>query len=123
MINTKFEAYKIRRELKKVGKEYTFKRVKKNAFKEPTNEDDVVIKLIGLYHEQNGNISMMTGETTQTRTKKIPTILCLYEDAKPLKVEDIVEINSKKFKITGIVNIQEWNIITDISLEVTDNGV
>ncbi len=123
MINTKFEAYKIRRELKKVGKEYTFKRAKKNAFKEPTNEDDVVIKLIGLYHEQNGNISMMTGETTQTRTKKIPTILCLYEDAKPLKVEDIVEINSKKFKITGIVNIQEWNIITDISLEVTDNGV
>lgn len=123
MINTKFEAYKVRRELKKVGKRYIFKRAKKNAFKEPTDNSESIVELTGLYHEQNGNISMTTGETTQTRTKKIPTILCLYEDVKLLKVEDIVEINSKKLKITGIVNIQEWNIIADISLEVFDDGV
>lgn len=122
MINTKFEAYKIRRELKKVGRVFTFERAKKNAFKEPTDEVEVIATLTGLYHEQNGSVSMMTGETTQTRTKKIPTILCLYEDTRLLKVEDIVKINSKKFKITGIVNIQEWNIIADISLEVLDNG-
>lgn len=124
MINTKFEAYKIRRELKKVGKEYTFERVKRNAFKEPIpNETDATIIITGLYHEQNGNISIHTGETTQTRSKKIPCILCLYEDAKLLKTEDIVKINSKKFMITGIVNIQEWDIVADISLEVFDNGI
>ena len=49
-------------------------------------------------------------------------ILCLYEDAKFLKMDDFVKINSKTFKVTGIVNIQEWNIIADISLEVIDNG-
>lgn len=120
MINTKFESYKLRREIKKVGKEYEFKRAKKNEYKEPTEEKEVVAKISGLYHEQNSKISITTGETTQTRNKKIPMILCLYEEAKPLKVGDVVEINSKKFNVTGVVNIQEWNIISDISLEVVD---
>lgn len=123
MINTKFESYKLRREIKKVGKEYEFKRAKKNEYKEPTEEKEVVAKISGLYHEQNSNISITTGETTQTRNKKIPMILCLYEEAKPLKVGDTVEINSKKFNVTGVVNIQEWNIISDISLEVVDEVV
>lgn len=123
MINTKFEAYKLRRELKRIGKEYEFKRAELNKFKEPTNESVLAGKLIGLYHEQNSHVSVTTGETTQTRTKKTPMILCLYEDAKTLKLGDAVEINSKKLKVTGIVNIQEWNIIADISLEVVDNGI
>ena len=123
MINTRFEAYKIRRELKKSGIQYEFKRAKLNAFKEPTDDFDIVTNIFGLYHEQNSNVSIMTGDTTQTRTKKVPMILCLYEDAKLLKVDDIVKINSKTFKVTGVVNIQEWNIVGDISLEVVDDGI
>lgn len=123
MINTKFESYKLRREIKKVGEEYEFNRAKTNEYKEPIDEKEVVAKISGLYHEQNSKISITTGETTQTRNKKIPMILCLYEDAKPLKVGDVVEINSKKFNVTGVVNIQEWNIISDISLEVVDEVV
>lgn len=123
MINTKFEAYKIRRELKKSGREYEFNRAELNEFKEPTDKILLAGKLTGLYHEQNGNISVITGDTTQTRTKKIPMILCLYEDANFIKVQDIVKINSKTFKVTGIVNVQEWNIIADISLEVIDDGI
>lgn len=123
MVNTKFEAYKVRRELKRIGKEYEFKRAKLNDFKEPTKDSVVVGKLTGLYHEQNSNVSITTGDTTQTRSKKVPMILCLYEDANFLKVDDSVKINSKTFKVTGIVNIQEWNIIADISLEVIDDGV
>lgn len=123
MINTKFEAYKLRRELKRVGTEYEFKRAKLNNFKEPTNESVLAGKLTGLYHEQNSHVSITTSDATQTRTKKVPMILCLYEDAKTLKLGDTVKINSKELKVTGIVNIQEWNIIADISLEVVDDGV
>lgn len=123
MVNTKFEAYKVRRELKRIGKEYEFKRAKLNDFKEPTKEDVVAGKLVGLYHEQNSNVSITTGDTTQTRTKKIPMILCLYEDATFLKIGDKIKINSKTFKVTGVINIQEWNIIVDISLEVVDDGI
>lgn len=123
MINTKFEAYKISRELKRTGKKYEFKRAKRNDFNEPTDELNSVGEIVGLYHEQNSHIAVSTGDTTQYRSKKVPMILCLYEDAKNLKVDDKVEINSKTFKVNGVINIQEWNIIADISLEVIDNVV
>lgn len=125
MINTKFEAYKIKRELKRSGIEYEFKRTGKNEFNEPTGKLSSVGTITGLYHEQNGSIQITTGDTTQTRTKKVPMILCLYEDAASLALQigDIVKINTKTFSVTGITNIQEWNIISDISLEVVDVGV
>jgi hypothetical protein len=125
MINTQFEVYKIKRELKRSGIEYEFKRSGKNEFGEPSDEPELVGKLNGLYHEQNSRIQVVTGDTTQIRTKKIPMILCLYEDAASLVLEvgDSVMINEKTFKVTGVTNIQEWSIISDISLEVVDNGV
>lgn len=124
MINKKFEAYKINREIKKSGIVYEFKRSKVNEFNEPTDEFEVIGKLKGIYHEQNSSVQIIMGDTTQTRTKKIPMILCLYDDVANLllKVDDIIKINGKVLKVTGITNIQEWNIIADISLEVVDNG-
>lgn len=125
MIITKFETYKMRRELKRSGKKFEFKRYKSNKFGEPIIDNDMITAVhtcSGLYHESNGYISVATGETTQTRTKKSPMILCLYEDATLLKIGDIVKINSKTCKVTGVINIQEWNIIADISLEVVDDG-
>lgn len=125
MINTQFEAYKIKRELKRSGIDYEFKRFNVNDFGEPVGEPIVVGTIRGLYHEQNSSVQVTTGDTTQVRTKKIPMILCLYEDAASLalQVGDELKINNKTFKVTGVVNIQEWNIIADISLEVVDNVV
>lgn len=125
MINAKFEAYKIKRELKRSGIDYEFKRAKRNNFNEPTEELNIVGSLKGLYHEQNSSIQISTGDTTQFRNKKIPMILCLYEDVASLalQVGDNIKINAKTFKVTGITDIQEWNIISDISLEVVDNGI
>lgn len=125
MINTQFEAYKIKRELKRSGIDYEFKRSGLNDFGEPDNKLVTVGIIKGLYHEQNSNIQITTGDTTQVRTKKIPMILCLYDDTASLvlQVGDLLEINGKQFKVTGITNIQEWNIISDISLEVVDNVI
>ena len=125
MINTQFEAYKIKRELKRSGIDYEFKRSDVNDFGEPVGEPIVVGTIRGLYHEQNSSVQVTTGDTTQVRTKKIPMILCLYEDTArlALAVGDTVTINAKTFKVTGVVNIQEWNLISDISLEVVDSGI
>ncbi len=125
MINTKFEAYKIKRELKRSGIDYEFKRAGKNKFGEPVGELTPVGMLKGLYHEQNSSVQITTGDTTQVRTKKVPMILCLYEDTASLvlQVGDIVKINARTFKVTGVANIQEWNLISDVSLEVIDGGV
>ena len=125
MINTKFEAYKVKRELKRSGIDYEFKRSGLNDFGEPNNELVTVGTIKGLYHEQNSNIQITTGDTTQVRTKKIPMILCLYDDivSLVLRVGDLLEINGRQFKVTGVTNIQEWNIISDVSLEVIDDVV
>lgn len=121
-VNKTFEAYKIAREIKRSGGSYTFFRYVLNDFNEPTDETEDVATISGLYHEQNSNIEITTGDTTQVRTTKIPMILCLYEDISDLQIGDVVTINSKNYKLTGIVNIQEWSIIGDISLEVIDDG-
>lgn len=126
MINKEFEVYKLKRELRRSGVDYEFKRPVLNEFKEPDDENSTVVgTLRALYHEQNSNIAITTGDTTRTRTKKIPMLLCVYEEVEKLglQVDDFVMINNKKMKVTGVVNIQEWNLIGDISLEVVDIGV
>lgn len=122
MINKQFEAYKIRREIKRSGETYTFKRPVLNEFGEPSGDEIEVGSLRGLYHEQyerGSNIRLMTGDTTQIRTKKLPMILCIYDDAKTLNLQlgDKLYLNDKIFKVVSLVNIQEWNIIGDLSLE------
>lgn len=122
MINKQFEAYKIRREIKRSGETYTFMRPVLNEFGEPSGDEIEVGSLRGLYHERyerDSNIRLMTSDTTQIRTKKLPMILCIYDDAKTLNLQlgDKLYLNDKIFKVVSLVNIQEWNIIGDLSLE------
>ena len=53
MINKQFEAYKVKREIKRSGTEYTFVRNKANEFGEPTSDTTALGSIKGLYHEQN----------------------------------------------------------------------
>lgn len=130
MINTKFEAYKLKRELKRSGKTYKIERYGVNEYGEPIKDSisstSCVGKFRGLYHEQNGYIQKSTMDTTQVISKKIPMIMCLYEDIDNLnlKVDDFIQIGEccgnidfSEYRITGITNIQNWGIIADISLE------
>lgn len=126
MINTKFEAYKVNREIKRSGSSYEFSRSLENEFGEPETGVDPqdIGTLKALYHEENSNIQFQNGENVITRTKKIPMLLCLYDSwtSLGLKVGDFTFINGKKFVVTGCVNVQEWSIIADVSLEVFDGG-
>ena len=119
MINKQFEAYKIKREIRRSGETYTFMRPSLNEFGEPSGDETEVGSLRGLYHEQNSNVQLTTGDTTQIRTKKLPMILCIYEDAKTLNLQlgDKLYLNDRILKVVSLVNIQEWNIIGDLSLE------
>lgn len=125
MVNKQFEAYKIKREIKRSGEMYEFMRQKLNEYGEPSDEEESVGSLKGLYHEQNSNVQITTGDTTQIRSKKIPMILCVYDDAKALnlKLGDILYLNDRILKVVSLVNIQEWNIIGDLSLEEVATNV
>ena len=125
MINTKFEVYKIQRELNRSGIVVDFLRQETNKFKEPIGEPKKVGSILCIYHEQNGRIKISTGDTTQVRTKKVPMLLCLHSDVSQVNVQvgDQVKLNGKTFNVTGVINIQEWNLVADISLEVVDVGI
>ena len=125
MINTKFEVYKIQRELNRSGIVVDFLRQETNKFKEPVGEPKKIGSILCIYHEQNGCIKISTGDTTQVRTKKVPMLLCLHSDVSQVNIQvgDQVKLNGKTFNVTGVINIQEWNLVADISLEVVDVGI
>lgn len=125
MINTKFEVYKIQRELNRSGIVVDFLRQETNKFKEPVGEPKKIGSILCIYHEQNGRIKISTGDTTQVRTKKVPMLLCLHSDVSKINVQvgDQIKLNGKTFNVTGVTNIQEWNLVADISLEVVDIGI
>ena len=121
-MNIKFEKAKLKRELKRSGKDYIFSRMGENEFGEK-NEQPVEIGILNaIYHETNGHISTTKKDSTIYRKLKTPMLLCLYEDTTFLNVGDTTIINGKEYRVTGIVNVQEWDIIGDVSLEVIDNG-
>lgn len=121
-MNLKFERSKLKRELSRSGKTYSFLREDKDDFGEPTGKSTEVCSIKAIYHESNGYIRTQTGEAATYRTKKEPRLLCLYEDATSLVSGDYVLINGKRYNVTGVLNIQEWSIMADISLEVVDHG-
>lgn len=126
MLNKKFEAYKVSREIKKVGSSYLFYRKTKNEYGEPTKANEPIGELKGIYHEYKAGtyIAVKTQDATQIRSKKAKMILCLWEHVEALKllVGDNVTINNMECYVTGVNNIQGWNIVAEICLEVVDNG-
>lgn len=131
MINTKFEAYKLKREVRRNGVVFEFKRRKLDKFNEPTGELETVAEVRGLYHESNSYITETVGDAATTRTKKQPMLLCLADDVKSsdLRQGDEIQIPPRSSQMTsvtlryvGCVDIQNWGIIADLSFEEVDEG-
>lgn len=131
MINTKFEAYKLKREVRRNGVVFEFKRRKLDKFNEPTGELETVAEVRGLYHESNSYITETVGDAATTRMKKQPMLLCLVDDVKSsdLRQGDEIQIQLRSSQMTyvtlryvGCVDIQNWGIIADLSFEEVDEG-
>lgn len=133
MINTRFEAYKLRREIRRSGTDFTFRRHSGvNDFGEPTGDFVEVATIRGIYHETNAYVTQTVGDAATTRTKKQPMILCLMDDFRDSGVVegDVVEMLlraseslSKAFSFVACVDVQEWGIVADLSLRgVEDDG-
>lgn len=77
---------------------------------------------------------VLTGQTAASyRTEKTPQLLVPYEDFyfknesgedefQQVKVGDTVNWNGRLLRVTGVLNVQEWNLLMDISFEEVDNG-
>lgn len=124
-VNNGFEAYKIAREIRRAGVAFEFSRNSLNEFGEPdASAVSVVGTIKGLYHEQSGYSQVSVSEGVQYRTKKIPMLLCLYDEVKELKLQagDFAIVDGRRYTITNVLNLYNWGIIADLSLEVADYG-
>lgn len=108
----------VEREIARNGSTYTVNRNKVDKYGEPTQEVEEVTTLRGLFHISKGFITKNTSDGSQTKTKGQPMILALWEECETIHNGDFVVINGNTYKITDKNNIEEYNIIADISLEV-----
>lgn len=133
MINTRFEVYKLEREIKRSGVKYEFYRVPVNEWNErpPDDTSDFIGSITGIYHETNSQVTQVTSDGSVTRTKKQPALLCLCDEFSKLKLDfdDYVIIKNasshsgeKKLKFVGAVDIANWGLIVDLSFEEVDHG-
>ena len=117
MKTPKFELNKLARLVRVQGVEYTFQRNILNDFKEPTGTaSSTVIK--GVFHQTTTHLTVIEGDAASVQTKPNPFILALYTDAKDVRQNDWVMINGRKYVVTGVNDICNWNIAIDICLEI-----
>ena len=137
MVNNRFVLYQVKREIRRSGVKMKFYRRQKNNFGEP-GEPEFFHEFNGMYHEHAPHMldtyRFLTGQTAgDTRTEKTPQLMVPYEDFyflndsgekewHEVKVGDEVDLNGRKCRVTGVLNVQEWNLLMDISFEEVDDG-
>lgn len=117
-----FELYKVKREIEIHGCEYDLYESIKDRYEESTGDIRVINTFRGLFHISKGYSNSRVSDGTETHVKGMPMILCRYDDAKSMKRDMRVIVNNKTYVITDINNIQEYNIVVDISLELVVDG-
>lgn len=108
---------KISRLLKSEGIEYEFTTMGVDGYNQPIELE--TIKVLGVYHEQNSFISVSGSDSASIQRKKSPMILTLFDDSvRVLKQGDKIRIDSTLYRISGILDIQNYGVAADISLEM-----
>lgn len=115
------ETAKLRHNLHKYGRAFTFTRAGTNSAGEPDpNAASTQIILTGIFHENAGGIQMVSvSDSGRIVTKPLPMILCLWEDFYVNKVmlDDELEFNDTKYKAVAVLNVGQLDFAADISLE------
>lgn len=126
MINTRFELYKLRRELKRNGREYIFYRNLDNEYGEPVEDRVEILRIKALYHETSAYKTTYTNDGTTITSEKKPMLLCALQDVNgsDIKLGDYIELvdnvygDVKRLMFSGVTDVQDFGVIADISLEV-----
>lgn len=121
-MNKCIELYKVQREIKMHGSSFTVKRNKIDEYKEPTGEQETITAFRGLFHITKTFKTRTIKDGTDTRTKGQPMVLVEYSDVEEIRNGDIIEYNGLEYTIADVNNIEQMNIIADISMELVMNG-
>lgn len=104
------------------GSDLAVKRNKIDEYKEPTVEQETITTFRGLFHITKTFQTRTVEDGTVTRTKGQPMVLADYSDVKEIRNGDIIEYNGLEYIVADVNNIEQMNIIADISMELIMNG-
>ena len=124
MNSAAFQLNKVRRLIKTQGRSALIVRPATNKFGEPEGEADVCT-ILGVFHESSSKMTYQaktTSDGSTIRAKAAPMMLCLWEDVQDLRHTDHVVINNHAYIIGEIKNVNESNLVADISLEEVQNS-
>ena len=102
------ELNKVKREIKTHGRSYEVKRTILNNYGEDTDEQQ--------------SITESVSDGSKTHSKGQPKLMVAYDDSVLIKNGDTIQINENIYKVIEKNNIQEFNIVCDISMELVLNG-
>lgn len=127
MIDVRAELYfrnKIKRQILWDGQNFKFFRYKKNEYNEITDVVENMFCFKGLFHEGGGyggmlNIELYERDGSRTVTKMKPMILCLIDETtKQIRIGDYVIIGTNLYQLVDKVDIKNFGIAYEISLEI-----
>lgn len=116
------ELNKVKREIKTHGRSYEVKGTILNNYGEDTDEQQSITEVQGLFHIEKGYITKSVSDGSKTHSKGQPKLMVAYDDSVLIKNGDMIQINENTYKIVEKNNIQEFNIVCDISMELMLNG-
>lgn len=119
-----FQLNKVRRFIKTQGSEFSLKRAKKNDFGEPIKGEGGfdLVSITGVFHEVVSHVTQSAADSSTTRSKPQPMILCLPEEGAKAMRGDELEYKGTKYKVVEVCNPVKYDVCVDISLEVIQDG-
>lgn len=119
-----FELHRVRKEIEIHGDSFTFWRNKTDEYGEKAKGEREKITVIqGLFHISKGYVTENIQEGTHTHSKGQPMLLVVMsEEENKIKNGDFVYMGETEYKVIEKNNIQNYDIVADISLEVALNG-
>ena len=75
-----------------------------------------------MFHVSKGYVTQNIQDGTKTHRKGQPMLMVAHENTGEIQTDDFFIINGNRYKVVEKNNIQEYNIVTDISLELVLDG-
>lgn len=116
------ELYKIKREIQMHGEEYTVYKQKTDKYGEATSDIEEIQKVSGLFHITKGYTTQTVSDGTKIRAKSQPMLMVCMEGSEQIENGMFVMINDNRYNIVDKNNIQEYNMVVDLSLELVQDG-
>lgn len=109
---------KVARQIQYNGSVYIFSKHLVDEFGQVSDQLGEATKVNGLFHTVNSYIKNTDSESARIISKPQPRILALAENSHKVEKDDVVEIEGKRYKVTGICDVNNFGVVNDISLEL-----